>query len=369
MLSITFIVAKVAMPDKTSPRKARRPDAKLAARPDAMTMQAIARLAGVSAMTVSRALKSDASISGATRERVLKIVGQVGYVPDATARLFATRRSGFVATLVPSLNNSNFADTVRAMSERFDAAGLQMLIGDTQYSLSREEDLIGAFLQRRPEAIVLTGGVHSERTRALLTSADVPVVETWDLPERPLGDVVGFSNREAGAAMVHYLHGRGRRRLGFIGGKTNFDTRGAERRAGFKAATRALGLPGDLVILSGTPPLTTTQGAELLDAMLRRGPDVDAIVCVSDLVAFGALAECQRRGLDVPGRLAVVGFGDFDVARSCHPRLTTIAIDCAAIGHGAAEAALAAIEARRTGEKRAPTTRNIPFRVVARETG
>jgi LacI family gluconate utilization system Gnt-I transcriptional repressor len=244
-----------------------------------------------------------------------------------------------------------------------------MLIGDTQYSLKREEDLIGAFLQRRPEAIVLTGGVHSERTRALLAQADVPVVETWDLPERPLGDVVGFSNREAGAAMVHYLYQRGRRRLGFIGGKTNFDTRGAERRAGFKEATRALGLPNDLVVLAGTPPLTTMQGAELLDAMLKRAPDVDAVVCVSDLVAFGALAQCQRRGLDVPERLAVVGFGDFDVARACHPRLTTIAIDCAAIGHGAAQAALGAIEARRTGAARAPTIQQIPFRVVARETG
>lgn len=368
MLSITFIVDKVTMPDKIAPPKARRP-LQPSARSDGMTMLAIARLAGVSAMTVSRALKSDGSVSRTTRERVLKIVGQVGYVPDATARQFATRRSGFVATLAPSLNNSNFADTLRAMSERFDAAGLQMLIGDTQYSLSREEDLIGAFLQRRPEAIVLTGGVHSERTRALLGRAGVPVVETWDLPAQPLGDVVGFSNREAGAEMVRYLHQRGRRRLGFVGGKTNFDTRGAERRAGFKAATRALGLPSDLIVLAGSPPLTTLQGAELLDAMLKRHPDIDAIVCVSDLVAFGALAECQRRGLDVPGRLAVVGFGDFDVARACHPRLTTIAIDCAAIGHGAAEAALAAIKARRTGEMRAPTVRKIPFRVVARETG
>ena len=76
-----------------------------------------------------------------------------------------------------------------------------MLLGDTEYSLSREEDLIRAFLHRRPEAIIMTGGAHSEGTRTLLTSADVPIVETWDLPKEPLGDVVGFSNEEAGAAM------------------------------------------------------------------------------------------------------------------------------------------------------------------------
>ena len=125
------------------------------------TMQTVARLAGVSAMTVSRALKRDASVSGETRDRILEIVARIGYVPDATARVFATRRSGFVAALVPSLNNSNFADTVRGMTDTFDAAGLQMLLGDTQYLLSREESLIATFLQRRPEAILLTGSVHT----------------------------------------------------------------------------------------------------------------------------------------------------------------------------------------------------------------
>jgi LacI family gluconate utilization system Gnt-I transcriptional repressor len=334
-----------------------------------VTMQTVARMAGVSAMTVSRALKNDGSVSKETRERVLSVVARVGYVPDVTARVFATGRSGFVAALVPSLNNSNFADTVRGMTEALDAAGLQMLLGDTEYSLKREEHLVTTFLQRRPEAIVLTGGVHSERTRDLLAHADIPVVETWDLPKRPLGDVVGFSNEEAGATMTRYLHERGRRRMGFIGGKTNFDTRGAERRAGFRRATEELGLTSERIILTGKPPVSMDQGAEALDAMLSRWPDVDAILCVSDLVAFGALSQCLRRGVEAPGRIAIAGFGDFDVARCCHPRITTIAVDCVAIGRAAAKAALAAIEARKAGEARKPETIVVPFSVVARETG
>jgi LacI family gluconate utilization system Gnt-I transcriptional repressor len=333
-----------------------------------VTMQTVARMAGVSAMTVSRALKSDASISEETRDRVLEIIRRVGYVPDATARVFATRRSGFVAALVPSLNNSNFADTVHGMSEVFDAAGLQMLLGDTEYSLSREEDLIRAFLQRRPEAIVLTGGAHSEGARRLIAIADIPTVETWDLPKAPLGDVVGFSNEEAGSAIVRYMHDRGRRRIGFVGGKTNFDTRGTQRRAGFKKAARALRLPSDRIVLAGRSPVSMAQGAEALEAMLACWPDVDAIVCVSDLSAFGVLAECQRRGIDVPGDIAIAGFGDFEVARCCHPRLTTIAVDCADIGRKAAAQALNALEARNRNEPREPETTRIEFRVVARET-
>ncbi len=333
-----------------------------------VTMQAVADLAGVSAMTVSRALKSEAAVSKETRDRILKIVKETGYVPDATARVFATRRSGFVAALVPSLNNSNFADTVRGMSEVFDVAGLQMLLGDTEYSLAREEDLIRAFLQRRPEAIILTGGVHTQRSLTLLARADIPIVETWDLPRRPLGDVVGFSNREAGAAMVRYLHQRGRRCIGFIGGETNGDTRGAERRDGFEEAVRKLGLPPGRVIATGKPPVSMAQGAHGLEAMLKAWPDVDAILCVSDLSAFGVLAECQRRGVDVPGRIAIAGFGDFEVARCCHPRLTTIAVDCAGIGRRAAEVALSALEARKRSKARKPQTTRIEFSVVARET-
>jgi LacI family transcriptional regulator, gluconate utilization system Gnt-I transcriptional repressor len=334
----------------------------------AVTMLAVARLAGVSAMTVSRALKSDASVSKETRERVLEIVKRLDYVPDATARVFATRRSGFVAALVPSLNNSNFADTVRGMSEVFDGAGLQMLLGDTEYSLVREEDLIRALLQRRPEAIVLTGGVHTARVRKILANARIPVVETWDLPKQPLGDVVGFSNQAAGATMVGYLHDKGRRRIGFIGGETNGDTRGAERRAGFERATASLGLASNRIVATGKPPVSMAQGAEALDAMLRGWPDVDAIVCVSDLSAFGVLAECQRRGIDVPGRIALAGFGDFEVARCCHPRLTTIAVDCAGIGRRAAELALAGLDAAKRNAPRKPETTRIEFRVVARET-
>ena len=193
-------------------------------------------------------------------------------------------------------------------------------------------------------------------------------METWDLPKEPLGDVVGFSNEEAGAAMVRYLHERGRRRIGFVGGKTSFDTRGTQRRAGFKKAARALRLPGDRIVLAGKSPVSMAQGAEALEAMLARWPDVDAIVCVSDLSAFGVLAECQRRGIDVPGRIAIAGFGNFEVARCCHPRLTTVAFDCAVIGRKAAEAALAAIEARGRNGLRAPVTTRIEFRIVAGET-
>jgi len=331
-------------------------------------MQTVAEIAGVSAMTVSRALKSGAPISKETRDRVLAVVNRIGYVPDVSARVLASRRSGFVASLVPSLNNSNFAETVRGMSDVFDAAGLQMLLGDTEYTLSREESLIATFLQRRPEAIILPGGVHTARAREMLARAAIPIVETWELPKQPLGHVVGFSNREAGATLVRYLHHRGRGRIGFIGSGVNRDARGSERRVGYQRAVRELRLPTGRVVTVGEPPASMSQGTEALDRMLGQWPDTDAIVCVSDLSAFGVLAECQRGGIEVPGRVALAGFGDFEVARCCHPRLTTIAVDCWDIGRRAAEIVVDALAARKRGKTLAPNTTIVEFRVVERET-
>jgi len=214
----------------------------------------------------------------------------------------------------------------------------------------------------------LSGGVHTARARALLARADVPIVETWDLPKRPLGDVVGFSNKEAGAAMTRYLYERGRRRIGFIGGEPNGDTRGADRRAGYEETIRELKLAPARVIALGKPPVSMDQGHAALAAMLKTWPEVDGIVCVSDLSAFGVLAECQRRGVAVPQDIAIAGFGDFEVARCCHPRLTTIRVDCEGIGRAAAQAALAAISARARKQARKPETKRVAFEVVARET-
>jgi LacI family transcriptional regulator, gluconate utilization system Gnt-I transcriptional repressor len=331
-------------------------------------MQGLADLAGVSAMTVSRALKSDASVAEATRARVLEVVKQTGYVTDVTARVFASGRSGFVAVLVPSINNSNFADTTHGMSAAFERAGLQMLLGDTGYSLDREEHLIGALLQRRPEAIVLTGGMHTARARKLLAGADIPIVETWDLPKSPLGHVVGFSNAAAGRAMVHYLFDRGYRRIGFIGGTTKRDTRGSERRFGYAEAIHELGLPEGRIVSFGKPPVTMEQGGEALGLMLRQWPDIDALVCVSDLSAFGVLMECHRRAIRVPDKIAIAGFGDFDVARCSWPRLTTTAVDCLGIGERTAELVLGAIQARMEGRDFQPAAVVMDYKVIERET-
>ena len=332
------------------------------------TMADVASRAGVSAMTVSRALRKDSVISTETRQRIMVAVEELGYVLDQTAGTFPSKRSGFVAALVPSLNNSNFADTARGITEAIDGSGLQLLLGYTNYSVEKEEGLIESMLMRRPEGLILTGGRHTERARRRLVQVGIPIVETWDLPPDPIEHVVGFSNADSMAALVRHMHDRGYRRIGFIGGTGNRDTRGVDRRLGYAQAMEELGLSRDRVISFGQPPISMEQGGEALVQLLTCWPDTDAAVCVSDLSAFGALMECTRRGWAVPGRIALGGFGDFEVARASCPRLTTVAVDAYGIGRNAGELLLRAITARREKRTVPAEVMMMSFTVVQRET-
>ncbi|UVO37198.1 LacI family DNA-binding transcriptional regulator [Bradyrhizobium arachidis] len=331
------------------------------------TMAEVAVRAGVSAMTVSRALKSDGAVSEETRQRILAAVEELGYVLDLSAGALSSKRTGFVAALIPSINNSNFSDTARGITEAIEGQGLQMLLGYTDYDIDKEEQLVRAMLTRRPDGIIVTDGRHTPKARRMLQSAGIPVVETWDLPADPIDHVVGFSNAEASRALVHRLYQKGYRNIAFIGGASRRDTRGADRRLGYKRAVEELGLPVGRTISFGNPPISMQQGGEAIVQLIEQWPDVDAAVCVSDLSAFGAIMECHRRGWAVPGRIAVAGFGDFEVSRCSWPRITTVAVDCRNIGLEAGSVLLRAIDDIRDGRRPGPETLIVPFEVIERE--
>lgn len=306
-------------------------------------MKDVARVAGVSVMTVSRAFRKDASVRQDTRDTILKVAEELGYVFDSTAANLRTQKTGFVAVTIPSINNANFAETVAGLSEAMGDHGLQVLLAYTNYDKTQEEAAIEQLLRRRPEAIAVTGGQHTPRARRLLAGAGIPVVETWDLPDDPIGNVVGFSNAATMAEMVRELVNSKYRRIAFIGGDADRDTRGADRRAGFLAAMREQGLDGSRLIETGPPPISMREGAAAMERLLELHPDTEAVVCVSDLSAFGALTECQRRGIQVPDQMAIAGFGAYEIAAISVPPLTTIDPFPRRIGEQAAEVLLDAL--------------------------
>ncbi len=317
----------------------------------------VARLAGVSSMTVSRALREPDRVSPDTRRRIERAIGRVGYVPDLVASGLASQRTKVIAMIIPTLANSIFNDTVQGASDFLRTHGYQLLVGDSGYSEEEEEHLTMTLLGRRPDGLILTGTDHRPRARRLLSEAAIPVVETWELSNQPLDSVVGFSNRGAGQAMTRYLIERGYEHIGFLG---TADRRAVRRCNGYEAALKEKGRPARVQLTEGP---NWMQGAGLnFGKLMEKHPETDAVFCTSDILAAGALFECQRRGWAVPGRVALAGLGDFDIATEVVPPLTTLRIPRYEMGRRAAEVLLDRIEERVDSG----ITVDVGFEVIAR---
>ncbi|WP_348771395.1 LacI family DNA-binding transcriptional regulator [Azospirillum sp. SYSU D00513] len=323
-----------------------------------VTLDDVARLAGVSPITVSRVLNRPELVTADTIEVVREAIARTGYVPNLLAGGLASRRSRLVAALVPTISHSIFAEAIEALTDRLGEAGYQVLLGLSGYPAAREDDLLAAILSRRPDGILLTGINHSPETRRRLLAAKIPVVETWDLTPTPIDLLIGFSHEKVGRAVADHLVGKGYRRFGLVGAS---DERALKRRKGFVAALAAHGIT-EVESSSVPAPGSLRQGREALARILDGGFRPDAVFCSSDAMAHGVLTEAQARGLSVPGDLAVLGFGNLDFSAHTHPALSTVGIDRQAIGRHAAEAMLARIE----GETVAEPVIDVGFTLIER---
>ncbi len=289
-----------------------------------VTMMDVAKRAGVSSSTVSLYLRRPNAVSPTAGQEIAQAIEALGYVPNLVAGGLAAAGSRVVSVIVPSIRNAFFAETVASLQTELAAEGLQVMLGHSEYSEGDEEALIRTALAWAPAAIVLTGLRHSKAARHLLTSADVPVVEMWELgPHAPVDMAVGFSHAAVGATAVRHFAQQGFTQLAFLGARLSQDRRAAARAEGFVTEALRLGLP-EPQIINHPAPATAEAGAQLLGRVQASLPRLQAVACSNDLIALGVLFECQRRGVAVPGDLAVIGFGDLSFSSTSNPPLTTI---------------------------------------------
>ncbi len=307
-----------------------------------MTLKDVAKLAGVSPITVSRVLNRPEMVTPGTREVVRQVIERTGYVTNLLAGGLASRKTRFVAAVVPAISNQVFSESIQSLTDRMWESGYQVLLGTTGYPTSREENLLAAILSRRPDGIFLTGISHTVESHRRLAAARIPVVEAWDLTPTPVDMLVGFSHEKVGQAVAEYLLGKGYRQFGVISAD---DARAEVRRMEYLSVLEKHGITG-VSSVRVPAPSNFRLGREGLARLLEQGPLPRAVFCSSDTLAHGILSEAQSRGLSVPGDLAIVGFGDLDFAAHTFPPLSTVRIDRPAIGRIAAEALLARIENR-----------------------
>ncbi len=301
------------------------------------TLRDVAALAGVAPITASRALNTPNAVSEQILLRVRRAVEQTGYVPNMLAGGLASRKSRLVAAVIPTISGNVFLEMVQSLTASLAAYGYQLMLGQSGYEDSREDELLETIIGRRPDGVVLTGIMRSAQGRQRLLTSGIPVVETWDLTPNPIDMLVGFSHEKVGEAVARYLHGKGKRRVATLSAN---DQRAQRRMKAFSDTAVALDMvaPGETEVPGWllSAPTNVGMGRAGLRELLTRHPDIDALFCSSDMVALGVLTEAQAMGIDVPGRLAVVGLGDLSFSRDLNPALTTVRIDGARIGATAA---------------------------------
>jgi len=185
------------------------------------TIADVARLAGVGAITVSRALRDPSQVSAALRANIDKAVKELNYVPNLSARALASVRADVIGVLVPSLTQNIFSDVLRGVYDGVEGTELQIQMGNTRYQPEEEERLIAQMLRQKPAGMIVSGTEQNDRSREMLENARCPVIQIMDLTDKPIDTIIGFSHYEAGRAITRHLIEAGYRHIGFLSGWLN----------------------------------------------------------------------------------------------------------------------------------------------------
>jgi LacI family transcriptional regulator len=312
---------------------------------NAISVLDVARAAGVSTATVSRVLNGNATVAADLRQRVRDIADQLGYTPHAAARALASQRSKTIGAVIPSLENQNFALGVFALQKRIGEAGYTLLLGCSYYDQLDELKQVRALIADGIAGLMLVGRSHSPALYELIGKEQIPLVNGWTVDhEHPY---VGFDNVAVGRRLADYLLDLGHTRFGMITQMTQHSDRAADRIIGVRAALQSRGLQLRHEHLIEMPH-KIIEGQMAMKALMQ-GAESErptAVICGTDLLAIGALAEAREAGIDVPGELSIAGINDIEVSSFTTPPLTTMRLAADEIGTRSADYLLARIEGR-----------------------
>lgn len=303
----------------------------------------VARLAGVSLGSASRALSSPDAVRSQTLRRVREAAERLGYVPDGAARALALRRSTMIGAVLPTINNPIFADFVQALQKALGRQGYHLLIAAHEYDLGDEVQIVERLVQRGIDGVVLIGTDHPAAVFRRIEQARLPYVCAWSIDEARAHPCVGISNRRAMHRVVRHLLDLGHREFAVISGQALNNERARARIDGIvDALTLAdIQLKQDRIFHGA---FSIEAGREGMRKVLALTPRPTAVICGTDLLAAGAMAEARAQGIAVPAQISISGFDDIEIAQLLEPPLTTLHVRTDEIGRLSGEYLLSAIQ-------------------------
>ncbi|WP_417813098.1 LacI family DNA-binding transcriptional regulator [Thalassospira alkalitolerans] len=343
------------------PKTERKPEAKQNTESSSgtVTMEAVGRLAGVSQVTVSRALNNPSKVSAKTLERIKNAIELTGYVPNMVAGALASKRSHLIVALIPSITNFAYSEFIKHFIQVMRGYGYHVLTAETGLSQEEEESILATMLSRRPDGIMMTGINHSAKCKRMILGSGIPVVEIWDITASPIDTCVGFSHAKSGEETAKFAYEKGyRHALAISAG----DERALRRKDAFCDTFNKLTQNQvDEICLPGQASLEL--GRSSLAQAIENGFKSGVVMCSSDLLAHGVIIEAQTRHLKIPQDIAVIGFGNQNFAAFTAPALTTVKVDRAYLGSQAAKALMTRIDQKPLENK----CIDIGFEIVARD--
>lgn len=320
----------------------------------------VAKLAGVSQITASRFFRNPEALSPDKRQRVDSAAKELGYVPNLAARALASHRTEVIGVLIPSLTNNVFSDVLRGIYDASEDSRYSIQFVNTRYSILQEEKLLRLFRAQMPAGLIVTGINQTPESRTVMETMNCPIVQIMEIGDDPVDMMVGFSHYDASVAAISHLIERGYKRIGFLGAR--MDPRVQRRLEGYRDAMKSASLFDPRLILTTAVPTAVTRGGTLFADLLASAPDIDAVFCINDDLALGALFECQRRGISVPEKMAIVGFNDLEFMSATVPPLTSVRTNRYEMGRTAIDMVTAAIE----GQRPAQPVVDLGFELMAR---
>ncbi|MGE0313537.1 MAG: LacI family DNA-binding transcriptional regulator [Lautropia sp.] len=305
-------------------------------RPAPPTVADVARAAGVSTATVSRALNLPQQVRPALQARVAQAIERLGYVPHAGARALSLNRSGTFGIVIPTIDNAIFAHGLQAFQRRIGVHGYQLLLAFSGYRVDEELAQALNLMQRGVEAIALVGTSQRPELLERLARRGLPWAHTGSFPAPAGGACFGFRNRRAVGGAVRHLLELGHRRIAMLSGVVDGNDRARDRVRGVSQALARAGAP---LRPEGFAEAVYEIGParDAASRLLAASPAPSAIICGNDVLAWGAMLEAAARGLSIPADLSIVGFDDLPLSRHWQPPLTTVQVPIARMWELAAD--------------------------------
>lgn len=321
-------------------------------RPNAVTLADVARAAGVSRATASKALNGRAHVSARAREAVLAAAADLSFTPNPFARALNRSPTNTIGMLTSDLDNRFVLPILLGAEDAFGAGSLSVLLADARDSVMREQLQIQSLLTRRVDGLLVVGRTTNPRPPVQVVT-DVPVVYVY-APSTDASDLSFEPDNElAGRLVAEHLVASGRRRIAMVSGEDSYSA-ARDRLRGAAAALADHGL--DLVGSAGSVfgQWTERWGRTATERLLERHPDVDAVIAGSDQIARGVMDSVRESGRSIPGDVAVTGFDNWDIlVEDARPPLTSVDMNLQELGRLGAQALVDAIEGRpRSGRLR-----------------